>query len=220
MGGYFARAFILAILAISVTCGVDVNLPSPAKPCSKLMVRREIRQLNDNQLHEFLDALNAMKTSGAYDEFVQIHAKYIKKYHRTHNFLLYNRAFLLKFEKALKTTNPHLNLTIWDWSRDTFSPENSRIFTIFGGNGRKKDNCVGDGLVKNWKAHYPTGHCIKRNWDLGNKIKSFPPPEYIRAIIVRSKTCALLNEQVDLVIRHVHQSIGGDLYDVVTAINE
>ncbi|ORY05871.1 Di-copper centre-containing protein, partial [Basidiobolus meristosporus CBS 931.73] len=183
-------------------------------------VRREIRQLNEAQLKEFLEGLNEMKDSGVYDEFVQLHAKYIKKYHRTHNFLLYNRAFLLKFDKELKQINPHLNTTIWDWSRDSVSPESSRILGLFGGNGRKSDQCVTEGVVKKWVAKYPTTHCIKREWDLGNKIKSFPPPEYIRAMIVRSKTCPLLNEQVDLVMRHVHQSIGGDLKNVLTAIND
>lgn len=91
--------------------------------------------VNFDKWHDFRLALNEMIGSGAYKSLVDIHGAmerdpdgFNRTKHRMHGsmygpigfrrFLAWHRAFLIAFERELRTINPSLSLPYWDWDND------------------------------------------------------------------------------------------------------
>jgi len=150
-----------------------VGLVFAAKPA-----RKNWLSLSQTERDEFTGAVNLLKESGVYDEYVRLHeAAYntpcpwgeedpdIK--HRNGDqkgpaFLPWHREQLLLLERDLQRVSNNSALTIpyWNYVEDgrltnpTLTPMWSPLG--IGSNGRKSDNRVVDGPFKNWPLKYST----------------------------------------------------------------
>ncbi|KAK9722824.1 hypothetical protein K7432_002363 [Basidiobolus ranarum] len=203
-------ALVLAFASLSTTFA----------QCSTTIVRKEIRQITNSERTAFINAVNAIKKSGRYDELVSIHLNYVPYAHSTPAFFPWHRNFIKTFELALQKVNPKVTLPYWDWTLDSQAPEKSPIWTWFGGNGRKKDGCLITGPFANWKTSKPDSHCLQRVWDSGNKISAFYSPESINYYVSTSSGFGALRNNIELGPHAtVHNSIGGD-FQYMTSAND
>mmetsp|Transcript_11164 Transcript_11164/g.22863 ORF Transcript_11164/g.22863 Transcript_11164/m.22863 type:complete len:1028 (+) Transcript_11164:56-3139(+) len=120
------------------------------QPCVKARVRRDWNQLTDAEKTLYVSAINDLKKSGIYDDFVHVHGlTNNKEYaHGTGGFLPWHRWYLFQFEEALRNQDPkYKDLTIpyWDWGEEAdlcaaqggcrYLDEKSDIIAAFGGAG-------------------------------------------------------------------------------------
>ena len=133
-------------------------------------LRKNIYDLTDEELSNFKQALNNMKASGKYDEFIVRHHMAMSSptlspvetgtarnaAHRGPSFLPWHRAFLREFEVALQAALPGKDVTLpyWDWAADAQAGKNAAIWNTDPSKGRIYIG--GDGTVGNpfpqWKA--------------------------------------------------------------------
>ncbi|ORX97417.1 Di-copper centre-containing protein, partial [Basidiobolus meristosporus CBS 931.73] len=168
----------ITLLALGLLEGVH----GQAGKCSRIRVRKEIRQMTDNERNAYLRAINELKKRNKYEQFAYIHSTYEVYAHGTPDFFPWHRQFLLNFENALREIDPSINIPYWDWTIESQSPETSIIFKWYGGNGQGRSKCVVDGAFARWTLSYPNRHCLQRSFDEGNKIGSFYSAEVINAI--------------------------------------
>jgi cysteine-rich repeat protein len=120
------------------------------QPCTKARIRRDWNQLEVEEKKLYISAINDLKKSGIYDDFVHVHGlTNNKEYaHGTGGFLPWHRWYLFQFEEALRNQNTkYKDLTIpyWDWGEEAdlcaakggcrYLNEESEIITDFGGPG-------------------------------------------------------------------------------------
>ncbi|KAK9767811.1 hypothetical protein K7432_002093 [Basidiobolus ranarum] len=202
-------ALVLALTSLSTTIA----------QC-RLNVRKEIRQLTAYERNDFINAVNAIKRSGKYDELVSIHLNYVPYAHSTPAFFPWHRAYIKTFERALQNVNPRVTLPYWDWTLDSQAPEYSPVWQWFGGNGRSGDGCVVTGPFANWRARFPQPHCLTREWDSGNQISSFWSPESVNNFIQNSGDFESIRSNIELGPHAaVHNNIGGD-FQLMSSAND
>ncbi|MCK9900278.1 tyrosinase family protein [Frankia sp. Cpl3] len=119
-------------------------------------------------MQAFTSALNTVKLSGAYDEFVRRHhiammtltptTQGIRNAaHKGPSFLPWHRQSLLEFEALVHTVLPDFGIPYWPWELDAALP-NPKVATIwtaayFGGNGASNRSWyIQDGPFVNWQA--------------------------------------------------------------------
>jgi len=86
--------FTFAVCCIQLfdSCVNDENCPNMAQTC----VRKEYRRLTAVEVEEYQAAVNAMKNSGEYDEFVRHHRKqYSPGAHYGPSFLPFHRVLVI-----------------------------------------------------------------------------------------------------------------------------
>jgi hypothetical protein len=124
-------------------------------------IRKNIYSLTDTELANFKQALNNMKASGAYDEFVKRHHMAMMSptllpgetgtarnaAHRGPSFLPWHRVFVREFELALQAALPGAGVTLpyWDWVTDAPLGKNAPLWNTNPALG--KVYVGGDGLV-------------------------------------------------------------------------
>lgn len=69
-----------------------------------------------DSLRSTIDQLIA--NGGAYDQFVSWHLDFARDIHHSPIFLPWHRAYLIKFERALRNIDPSLSIPYWDWNAD------------------------------------------------------------------------------------------------------
>ncbi|GMI32400.1 hypothetical protein TrRE_jg4311 [Triparma retinervis] len=76
----------------------------PGQACTKARIRRDWNQLDDTEKELYVSAINDLKKSGIYDDFVHVHGlTNNKEYaHGTGGFLPWHRWYLFQFEEALR----------------------------------------------------------------------------------------------------------------------
>jgi len=137
--------------------------------------RRAWRDLSCQDQDEFLDAIIAVKNSGAYDEFIDVHLAVASFTHGPAEFLPWHRWFIWNFEKLLQeTTGKCIYIPYWDWERDAEWESESDVMhpATFGSwGGTTGDGCPTNG-VTNYHSPFlrspginngPTG-CVTRNF--------------------------------------------------------
>ncbi|ORY04901.1 Di-copper centre-containing protein [Basidiobolus meristosporus CBS 931.73] len=185
--------------------------------CAAVSVRREIRQLSQNERREFFDALKTLHnpngSSSAYDELTLIHANYANEAHSGSAFCPWHRQYLRVLETKLQQINPKIMLPYWDWTIDSQAPHQSEIFNenYFGGDGDLK-GCVSNGPFAGWQMKYPDPHCLSRKFNLQGKIGTFYSSDVIMNVANSSRTYADFRGQLESPIHGVvHMGIGGDM---------
>jgi hypothetical protein len=138
-----------------------------SQQCNNPTIRPAWRSLSDAQRRALLNAINAVKrrapgapgnmASWNFDQFVQVHYDNNGPIHGRDMFLPWHRYFTWGYEMALKSIDPSVNLPYWDWTLDSQNPRGADIFSAqyFGGNGAGADQCVPDGVVRDWTVSYP-----------------------------------------------------------------
>ncbi|KAJ9055582.1 hypothetical protein DSO57_1002058 [Entomophthora muscae] len=196
-------------------------ITSCASECSRIVERREIRELSTSEVNDFVSALSKLheeKWEGIskYEKFTKTHVDNKQYSHFSPQFLPWHRHFIRKLEMELQRINPDVVLPYWDWSLDSQEPHNSPIMSseYMGGNGDPaNDYCVKDGPFSNWYMDYPTPHCLRRDYDEGTKMSVFSTPE---AISVNLNVPKFSDFSLQLEIKHgaPHVNIGGDKGDI------
>ncbi|MCK9930099.1 tyrosinase family protein [Frankia sp. Mgl5] len=145
-------------------------------------VRRSIYALSLAEVQAFTDALNTLKQSGVYDQFVTRHHTAMMTFtptsqsvrnaaHKGPSFLPWHRQSLLEFESALAAILPDFGIPYWPWEADAAlpDPKQALIWTAdyFGGNGLQSNGWyVQDGPFVSWQAiilNSSTGQLVPRS---------------------------------------------------------
>nr|WP_042184542.1 tyrosinase family protein [Kibdelosporangium sp. MJ126-NF4]CEL16368.1 putative tyrosinase [Kibdelosporangium sp. MJ126-NF4]CTQ94292.1 putative tyrosinase [Kibdelosporangium sp. MJ126-NF4] len=87
-------------------------------------VRKNQQNLTAGEKTRLVDAMLAMKRSGAYDSFVRQHIERLngdsdngtRIGHRSPSFLPWHRKYLIEFERALQAVDSTVSLPYWDWT--------------------------------------------------------------------------------------------------------
>ncbi|KAI9292801.1 Di-copper centre-containing protein, partial [Neoconidiobolus thromboides FSU 785] len=182
--------------------------------------RPEIRELTKDQRERFFNAikvLNSDKGNNKFTGYSTIHNIYFNEIHFNPSFFPWHRAYLRMFEKDLQSIDSSIILPYWDWSLDSDDPTNSIILSdeYFGKNGDKDTHCVTSGPFANFMVNVPKRHCLKRDYNKGDKVTPFYPPESIEAIIASSKNYITFRNVIEYLPHSViHTNIGGAVGDL------
>ncbi|ORY04611.1 Di-copper centre-containing protein, partial [Basidiobolus meristosporus CBS 931.73] len=175
-------------------------------------VRKEIRQLSENERNAFIDAINQLKASGEYEKFSPMHNDYAPFAHITPGFFPWHRYYIRLFENALQKINPSVVLPYWDWTIDSQAPEESEVLKWFGGNGRGPLQCVVDGPFANWRASVSNDHCLRRQFNGGDKILAIYSSESVSNMINTIEDYDKFRDTIENGPHAaVHRGIGGDM---------
>ncbi|NUS14292.1 MAG: tyrosinase family protein [Streptomyces sp.] len=115
-----------------------------------MYTRMNQRNLTSSQRTRFVQAVLALKSSGGYDKYVQLHAEYfasdgeagLRVAHMSPSFLPWHRQFLLVFEHELQSIDPGVSIPYWDWTVDNKTTSALWAADFMGGNGRDSDGQV------------------------------------------------------------------------------
>ncbi|RKP26900.1 hypothetical protein SYNPS1DRAFT_13502, partial [Syncephalis pseudoplumigaleata] len=188
------HSFIKQALAAGIFASI-VLLECAAAECSKVYVRREIRDLSDTELDRFTATLKEFmfaKHPNQYDSYAKLHNDAQGEAHGTPNFLPWHRVMLARFENDIRRIDPEFVLPYWDWSIDSQMPDQSPIFTerYFGGNGQGARMCIGSGPYKDHVPYYTQegfSGCLTRSFMSGDatsgRIGPFAPVELMLDIV-------------------------------------
>ncbi|KAJ3214962.1 hypothetical protein HK099_006578 [Clydaea vesicula] len=214
----------LLSLANLVIFSVAISIP----PCENTEIRKEWRELSDDEKLRYVNAINKLKTlpsilnvhsrdsSNRYEDFSYIHENYSNQFHNTAAFLPWHRMFLKEFELELKKIDSSISLPYWQWSVDSQAPERSPIFgsgplsfgTSYGSGGA----CVTDGFVANWKKS--NGDCLRRGTRgvKNGRIGSFYSGEVCASIVNSYKDFDSFWKNVEGALHaYPHVNLGGDM---------
>jgi tyrosinase len=136
-----------------------------------MVVRKNQSKLTASERNAFVKAVLELKRRGGYDQLVRIHSdRMMSDYdaqavaHRVASFLPWHREFLLKFERALQSINPHVTVPYWDWTVDNGKTSSLWSPSFLGGDGQ-----ASDGQVVTGPFAYSTG-----NWTLTVRLDDRP----------------------------------------------
>eukprot|EP01035_Chromulina_nebulosa_P018469 gene18469-24179_t len=130
-------------------------------------IRKEIRQLSNNELSAYFSALWTYKNSGrqdgksyfkTYDHLVAHHATAsvnttADQAHQYASFMIWHSVYVKELEIALQSIDPTVAVPYWDWTLDTSTGSKSVIFTsaYFGSSTSAANNyAVTDSLMAYW----------------------------------------------------------------------
>lgn len=193
-------------------------------------IRREIRSLSILEWGKFVAAVKktnvrTLLLPTAYDNFSKNYATKFSTFNQYDpsnplSGLNAYRKFLIDFEQVLQNTDPDIALPYWDITIDSYQPEQSLIFSnsymggTFGRNGT-----VADGAFAGWQVGYPglleivpLVHILRRHYNNGSTISSWPTAELVSSLISNSNTLADINQKlIHSLLGPVFNGIGGDL---------
>lgn len=191
--------------------------------CTSPMQRREIRDLSEQELNTFLRTFRALGRKNqrtgisVIDQYTRIHNDNVRYAHGVPGFLPWHRQYIRNIEKELQKINPRVVLPFWDWTKDSQAPDESPIFAElgFGGNGnRGRDMCVTDGAFSNLQVMYPRPHCLRRDFDDGNRLSPFASPEIMLRLLYNGGDYESFYKELEIHHGAVHVNIGGDRGDM------
>ena len=110
-----------------------------------MRVRKNQSSLSAMEKQRFVAAVLALKTSGAYDNFVSQHMSAAFDAYSGPAFCPWHREFINRFELALQGVDASVTLPYWDWTVDSQPTASLWQPDLMGGNGRSSDGQVMDG---------------------------------------------------------------------------
>uniref|UniRef100_A0A914HRA4 ShKT domain-containing protein n=1 Tax=Globodera rostochiensis TaxID=31243 RepID=A0A914HRA4_GLORO len=157
-------------------------------------VRKEYRQLSDEERAKYHAALKTLKASKEYDRLAAIH-KAVDNSGAAHSgpaFLPWHREYLKRYEIRLRQIDPTLALPYWDSTLDGHlpTPEDSILFTeTFAGETDKNGNIVKGDFV-NWKTFDGDRNLRRRVGERdedGKYVGTLPTEEGVQSFINHDK---------------------------------
>ncbi|KAL3100929.1 hypothetical protein niasHS_001389 [Heterodera schachtii] len=151
-------------------------------------VRKEYRQLTDEERGKYHAALKAVKASKEYDRLAIIH-KNVDGSGAAHSgpaFLPWHREYLKRYEIVLRQIDPTVALPYWDSSLEGHlpTPADSILFTEnFAGENNKKGEIVSGDFV-NWRTFDGTRNLKRFVGEMG----TLPTDEGVESFINHDKT--------------------------------
>uniref|UniRef100_A0A915A9L5 Tyrosinase copper-binding domain-containing protein n=1 Tax=Parascaris univalens TaxID=6257 RepID=A0A915A9L5_PARUN len=91
----------------------------------RIAVRKEIRQMTDDERNRYFNAMQTLKRSGEYDAFAAIHRDVAEASgaHSGPGFLPWHREFVKRMEIAVRLLDPSLAIPYWDSVMDNYLPD-------------------------------------------------------------------------------------------------
>ncbi|ORX86630.1 Di-copper centre-containing protein, partial [Basidiobolus meristosporus CBS 931.73] len=212
------KSLIRLLILSAFSAGVVT--PQQHGACSRMTVRKEVRQLSAQEWDDFINAVKAVHTGTPptiYDKYVDIHLQNVPVAHAIPAFFPWHRMFVKAFEQQLQQINPKVAIPYWDWTLDSQAPEKSMIWDTkyFGSSG--DTNCVTDGPFAGWIMNTPQPHCLRRKWNKGKQISAFYPPELLSKILNEAKSYSEFRTAIEAAPHGlVHVNIGSDGGDIST----
>ncbi|PVU97241.1 hypothetical protein BB561_000670 [Smittium simulii] len=204
------------VVLSSLTIFSSVNAQGSGQKCSRLVERKEIRDLSPQEWSQIRSVLNKLQQDGTFERITTLHTEQFPIGHNCATLFPLHRQIVRDFEKAGQVYDSNFFVPYWDAARDFQDPANSGIFNnnLIGGNGNPmSDNCVTDGLQSKWSMAYTTPHCLRRVFNGGNNsIKPWYSPEYISSILQTSADYEKFREAMEFTIHGaVHLGFGGEM---------
>jgi tyrosinase len=154
------------------------------EPCSRLLVRKNIKCLTPKELKKFISAFKKLYSNGVIDRFTEIHATHWPGTHKFAEGIIWHRWFVNELQKEIFKIDSSVTMPYWEFLNDFSAPEKSIIFDIFGHAGNENNGfCVSDGAFANQTVNYPHKHCVRRQWNKNRKIPVWEPPEFYTSIM-------------------------------------
>jgi len=210
---YFPSLFSASsFISLRTTPSNEKEKPFERFGCAEPRIRKDYRDLTLEERALYHEAVNALKDSGIYDNFVRVHAHPINKAvaHGTSMFLPWHREYLRIFEDTLRSLDSKyacLTIPYWDWAQDASIcgdsgcerlDSRSRVLKDFGGPGGSKKfgkgarqksgtGCIVRGPYRGWLE--VDGHCVSRGRSDGwtETKKFFVGRQRLIEIIARNK---------------------------------
>ncbi|KAJ2162096.1 hypothetical protein GGF46_000971 [Coemansia sp. RSA 552] len=182
--------------------------------CQSNAQRKEIRSLTSAEWTRTSTVAKQMQDNGWFQWFAYLHTANFGVIHNCEIFLPWHRRFLLDFEQVGRRFDPNFALPYWDEVRDYANPAASSVLTAAyaGGNGVGNDLCVANGLQASWTMTYPSGHCLRRQYNNNDKINPMYSPEYIQSLLSRSTKMSELRPAIEFSLHGaIHLALGGDM---------
>ncbi|KAF7682773.1 Tyrosinase [Astathelohania contejeani] len=182
---------------------VFIHLVSSKKLCHKYLIRKEIRDMTNDEWIKYKNAVMKLREEGVFDELSQIHNTVAAYAHNHPRFLPWHRMFLLYFESMLQffSNDQSISVPYWDWTIDCEDPSKSIIF----------DEKYWGGKIC-FEVGYPEKHCLARN---ENDIDPFYSMAQINKIINRKMKYDEFRDILELVPHAiVHFNVGGKKGDM------
>ncbi|KAI8055755.1 hypothetical protein BDF22DRAFT_671964 [Syncephalis plumigaleata] len=193
----------LCLLATSVVYAAYCVPTTNGQGCQTIQRRKEIRDLTTAERDAYFNAITIRQ---------HYNARFAA--HGWPWFFTWHRAYLMEFQRVLRTVNPSIVIPYWDWSHDSQAPELAPIWQPdwYGGNGRPGDQCVTNGRFRNYRPYYPQPHCLQRRWDNGDRIGAYYSPQALRALLTSSTPYDTFRQRLEGAPHgQVHVSIGFDM---------
>ncbi|PVU87045.1 hypothetical protein BB561_006475 [Smittium simulii] len=177
--------FIILIYSIFtfITCIYSQRIPNPPLPttCSNVLVRKDVRNLSDQEWQKFSDVINTMHQRKWLEVLSKIHNNNMREIHNSGFFMPWHRRFLAHFQMLVNTIDPDVVLPYWDWTASWQNPEFDSVLSSnrFGGNGAGNQRCIVNGVQSSWEKSYPQFGCVSRNFAQGNSPGPFWPMQGI-----------------------------------------
>ncbi|KAF9872934.1 hypothetical protein CkaCkLH20_09444 [Colletotrichum karsti] len=190
-----------------------LTYPDPAR-CTAPVVRREWRDLSEENRQSYIDAVLCLKTkpskidlpTSLYDDFPFVHQKYNEIIHGIATFLPWHRYFTVVYENALHECGYEGSVPYWDWTRDPMEFYKSPVFADqfgfgYDGSDNKTETladgrllrCVTAGPFKDLRPSYiavslkelvEEEHCLFRNLVDGDNEASARAAEYFNSTAI------------------------------------
>uniref|UniRef100_A0A0R3RX42 Tyrosinase_Cu-bd domain-containing protein n=1 Tax=Elaeophora elaphi TaxID=1147741 RepID=A0A0R3RX42_9BILA len=121
-----------------------------------LAIRKEYRQLSEEERERFHNALNQLKLSGDYDKIAQWHSnpQLSGGAHSGPAFLPWHREYIKRLEIALRLIDPAVSLPYWDSTLENSIPESTDTILFskeLMGENDKNGNII-NGFISHWKS--------------------------------------------------------------------
>ena len=155
-------SFIISVALLFIRVTVH-QVQAQAQPCGTSR-RRAWRDLTCQEQRTYLNAVQALKDNGIYDELVRVHWDSRNRAHGVPEFLPWHRWFLWVYERELQRVSGSCSVTVpyWDWERGDSLPIMLKSWT-FG--TRNRGGCVPNGIAEDWDPAQPGERCLFREFD-------------------------------------------------------
>ncbi|KAJ2446073.1 hypothetical protein GGF42_005799 [Coemansia sp. RSA 2424] len=199
-----------AFIAIVALVGAGANAQSQ---CSSNGLRKEIRSLSPQEWGRVSSVLRTMQSSGWLGWFSYLHNQNYLIVHGNELFFPWHRRYVRDFESIGQQIDRNFVLPYWDVLRDYANPAGSAVLSgnYLGSNGQA-GQCVRDGLQNGWTMSFPNNHCLRRQYNGGNRINAWYSPEYIQSVLSRSTRMSQLRPGIEFSLHGaIHLGVGGDM---------
>ncbi|OMH80296.1 Tyrosinase [Zancudomyces culisetae] len=192
------------------------NSQDPNTPCSRLTVRKEIRDVSPDEWNMIKRVVVRLQENGYIEKYARAHTDIFDYYHGGAFFLPYHRMLTRRFEQDGQQFDSNFFVPYWDAARDFSNPVSSILFTddYIGRDGDpSRGDCVQAGFMKDMQFSYPYNHCLKRKLNgPGSTINSWYPPEVITSMMQTSRNYESLRNSLEYTLHGaVHLGLGGEM---------
>ncbi|ORZ31920.1 hypothetical protein BCR44DRAFT_1441338 [Catenaria anguillulae PL171] len=210
------RSRLLVCLLVVALAAVLIPIPvahAVAPTCVSPRLRKEIRDLSDNEFAAYTRGMNELKRTGRITQYVAIHQQWTQQAHGGVLFLAWHRRFIYQLEtELLAITGPALSgLPYFDpfQSYSVFDPSHPRFIG-------EAQGCVTSGPFRGWISS--EGRCLMRAL---NTSPTFVDPRAMTQLILGDAAFSdFAGTYENGQHADVHSAIGGQMVGLMYSVND